>query len=287
MNNDFLKIVEVGPRDGLQNEPNILTPDVRASWINSLYRAGFRNVEVGSVVRADKIPQMANSEEVFDKIERPSHCDASVLVPNLRGLERITSSNITEIGVFTAASDTFNLHNINCTIDESISRIRPLVEEARRKHLKVRGTVSCIVKCPYEGDIDPAKVIETCEALLALGCDEIVLGDTIGAATPPKIKALLSLISQSIAIEKIALHAHDTYDNAILNVAESLEYGVRIVDAATAGLGGCPYAPGAKGNVSSGAVVDFCIQQGLATGIDRARLEEAENMIHQAISTSE
>ncbi len=287
MKNDFLKIVEVGPRDGLQNEKTILTPDIRASWINLLYQAGFKNIEVGSVVRADKIPQMANSEEVFDKIKRPTHCDASVLVPNLRGLERVTSKNITEIGVFTSASDTFNLRNINCTVAESLNRIQPVVEEAKNRKLKVRGTVSCIVKCPYEGAIKPARVIETCEALFSMGCDEVVLGDTIGAATPTMIKKLLSLLSQSIPVEKIALHAHDTFDNAIMNVAEALDYGIRTIDAATAGLGGCPYAPGAKGNISSKAVVDFCLSQGLETGINRSLLNDAEHMIYQAISASQ
>jgi len=283
MAKDFLKIVEVGPRDGLQNESQILSVDTRVNWIDMLYAAGCSNVEVGSVVRADRIPQMANSEEVFRRINKPDGCDASVLVPNLKGLMRIDSAKITEIGVFTAASDTFNLRNINCTVAESLVRIVDVVAAAKAHPYKIRGTVSCIAACPYDGTTSLAKVVETCEALYEMGCDEIVLGDTIGAATPERIRELTQALAQSIGVKHLALHAHDTYNNAIINVAEALEQGVRVVDSAAAGLGGCPYAPGAKGNVSTSTVIEFCQSQGIETGIDLEALQHAERFIYGAI----
>ncbi len=278
-----IKIVEVGPRDGLQNQPVILPADIRAAWINKLYEAGLRSVEVGSVVRADRIPQMANSEEVFELINPPKGVDVGVLVPNLKGLERITNPKVNDIGVFTAASNTFNQKNINTDIAGSLERIQPVVEQSLARGLKVRGTVSCIAACPYEGVTDIATIVSVCEALYTMGCYEIVLGDTIGAGTPARIREVINALTPSIDVSKIALHAHDTHDNAIDNVAAALELGVSSIDAAAAGMGGCPYAPGAKGNVSTMKVVHFCHQQGLDTGVDEGMLSIAEQFILRAI----
>ena len=279
-----VRLIEVGPRDGLQNQPIVLSVTQRIEFINQLYLAGFQSVEVGSMVRADRIPQMANSEEVISGIRPTKHSDVSVLVPNLRGFERIDPAIVTEIGVFTAASDTFNQHNINCNIDESLQRIKPLVEVALDQDIKVRGTVSCVAKCPYEGTTSIAKVVETCEKLFALGCYEIVLGDTIGAATPQRTRELIRALAPSIGAHRIALHAHDTYDTAIHNVAAALDLDVRVFDSAASGLGGCPYAPGAKGNVNSRTVIEFCESQGVSTGIDLEQLATAEAYIAACLS---
>jgi len=279
-----VKIVEVGPRDGLQNQPVILPADIRAAWIDKLYEAGLKSVEVGSVVRADRIPQMADCETVLELITPPSDADVGVLVPNLRGFERIQSDKVNDIGVFTAASNTFNLKNINTDIAGSLERIAPVVAESLSRNMKVRGTVSCIAACPYEGVTDIRAIVEVCEALYEMGCYEIVLGDTIGAGTPSRIYEVISALTPSIPAKHIALHAHDTHDNAIDNVAKALELDVRSIDAAAAGMGGCPYAPGAKGNVSTMKVVHFCHEQGLETGVDEGHLSIAEQFILRAIS---
>ena len=279
-----VRIIEVGPRDGLQNQPSVLAVPQRIKFINQLYQAGFQSVEVGSMVRADRIPQMANSEDVIRGIQPTAGSEVSVLVPNIRGFERIDTNIVTEIGVFTAASDTFNQHNINCNIDESLTRIKPLVEVALDQNIKVRGTVSCVAKCPYEGTTSVAKVVDTCEKLFALGCYEIVLGDTIGAATPQRIRELIQTLAPSIGTDRIALHAHDTFDTAIHNVAAALELDVRVFDSAASGLGGCPYAPGAKGNVNSRTVIEFCESQGVSTGVDLEQLAIAEAYIQACLN---
>lgn len=279
-----IKIVEVGPRDGLQNQPTVLSPAVRAQFVELLYCAGFSSVEVASVVHPERVPQMAGAEELLSLISPPAGRDVSVLVPNLKGLTRIHGSCTTEISVFTAASDSFNQHNINTDIEGSLQRIAPLVTQAKDQDLRVRGTVSCIAKCPYEGTTSVAKVVEVCEALWGYGCDEIVLGDTIGAATPNRISEVIQAIAPSIAVEYLALHSHDTYDNAIANVERAISLGVSTVDAAAGGLGGCPFAPGAKGNVATRKVVDFCESQGLKTGIDLDALSAAEQYISQSLA---
>lgn len=268
MADNRVTLVEVGLRDGLQNEKTPLSPSQRADWFNRLVAAGHRRIEAGSFVSPKWVPQMAGTDEVMARIQRPEGVWAEVLVPNEKGLEAALQTSAEVFAVFTAASESFNQKNINCSIEESLARFRPVIERARAEGRRVRGYVSCVVGCPYEGPIDPLRVAQVSRDLLALGVDEISLGDTIGVARPREIHRLLDAVLPVVDIDKLALHCHDTYGQAIANIAVGLERGIRIFDTAVAGLGGCPYAKGATGNVATEDVLYLLEGQGFETGVD-------------------
>ncbi|PAV25610.1 hydroxymethylglutaryl-CoA lyase [Tamilnaduibacter salinus] len=268
MSNDRVEIVEVGLRDGLQNEPSPVAPDRRANWFNRLVDAGLRRIEAGSFVSPKWVPQMANTDQVLGAIRRRDGVTAEVLVPNDQGLHLSLENGADVISVFTAASESFNRKNINCSIEQSIERFRPVVAGARSAGKPVRAYVSCVVGCPYEGPIQPGQVADVVEQLMALGVDEVSLGDTIGVARPREIHRLLDAVMPLVATDRLALHCHDTRGQAIANIHAALERGIRTFDSAVAGLGGCPYAHGATGNVATEDVLYLLAGEGLETGVD-------------------
>lgn len=273
---NWVRIVEVGPRDGLQNESKILEPSFKTDMINKLIETGISHIECGSFVSPKWVPQMANSKEVINGIVLPSdkkdNIVISALVPNEKGLEAALQSKINEIAVFTAASETFVKKNINCTIKESLNKFEPVILKATENGLRVRGYVSCVMGCPYEGDIDPAIVNDVTNELLKMGCYEVSLGDTIGIGTPDKAKKLFDALSAPT--DKLAMHFHDTYLNAIENILVGLERGVGVIDSAVGGLGGCPYAKKKVGNVCTENIVDLCNNLGIQTGINIELLKQ-------------
>jgi hydroxymethylglutaryl-CoA lyase len=282
---DTLTIVEVGPRDGLQNEPVALTPAQKVAFIRGLWEAGLRHIEAGAFVRADRVPQMADSDTVLAQLGLPPDgvC-LSALVPNQKGLERALAAGLGHIAVFTAASETFTQRNINQSIAASLAGFATWLPQAQAAGLRVRGYVSTAFVCPYEGRVLPAQVAPIVEALLAMGVYEVSLGDTIGAAAPRDIMALLdTLLARGIAPAQLALHCHDTYGRALANVMAGMAMGVATVDTSAGGLGGCPYAPGASGNLATEVLVSFCQAQGIATGVDMARLAQAIANVAQAL----
>ncbi|HMA16687.1 MAG TPA: hydroxymethylglutaryl-CoA lyase, partial [Kiloniellaceae bacterium] len=250
-----VEIVEVGPRDGLQNEPKSLPAAVKVALIESLAAAGCRVVEAGAFVSPKWVPQMADTAAVLAALKRQPGVRYPVLVPNLKGLERALAAGVEEVAVFGAASETFTQRNINCSIAESLERFAPVCDEARAAGLRVRGYVSCVLGCPYEGAVPVARVAEVAASLHAMGCAEVSLGDTIGVGTPLKARAMLEAVAARVPLERLAVHFHDTYGQALANILACLELGVATVDAAVAGLGGCPYAKGASGNVATEDVV--------------------------------
>ena len=268
MSADFVKLVEVGPRDGLQNEKGVVPLEAKVALIDALSEAGCPAVEVGAFVSPKWVPQMADSAEVMAQITRRPGTAYPVLVPNEKGYERARAAGAEEIAIFGAASESFSQRNINCSIAESLERFRPVAEAAKADGVKVRGYVSCVVGCPYEGPIAPAAVAAVTDKLLGLGCYEISLGDTIGVGTPGSIGAMLDAVLAVAPVERVAGHYHDTYGQALANVLISLEKDVLTFDSAVAGLGGCPYAPGASGNVASEDVLYMLHGMGLETGID-------------------
>ncbi|VUD47437.1 3-hydroxy-3-isohexenylglutaryl-CoA/hydroxy-methylglutaryl-CoA lyase [Thalassocella blandensis] len=278
-----VKIVEVGPRDGLQNETKVLSPEQKFELIERLYRSGLRSIEVGSLVNPARVPQMANSDALYKALDSSDFFSGQqsfpVLVPNIKGMERAIELGVKEIACFTAASDTFNEKNIGCDIEESFTRIAAVMELARQHHIAVRGYLSCIVSCPYEGAISQAKVAQLTERLLDLGCYEISLGDTIGVATPGQISPLLEQILRKTASDKLALHLHDTYGQALANISVGLAMGIRSFDSSIAGLGGCPYAPGASGNVATEDLVYMLHGMGFHTHVDLTELVETGSHI--------
>ncbi len=285
------RIVEVGPRDGLQNEATPLSVEARATFALALAAAGVTDIEVGAFVRPDRVPQMAGTEEVLAMIERaievraPGTADARflVLVPNAKGLERALAANARAIAVFTAVSETFNQKNIGMGIDESIAAFEPVVRDAKAKGLWVRGYLSTVFGCPYEGRIDPVKAADVAVRLWNLGVDELSLGDTIGVATPAGVGDVLGAIGARVPRDQVALHMHDTRGTALVNVMAGLLLGVRIFDASAGGLGGCPFAPGATGNVATEDVVYLLHGLGIRTGIDIKKLVEAAAPIETAL----
>jgi len=270
-----VEIVEVGPRDGLQNEPASLPAAVKVALIERLAEAGCRVVEAGAFVSPKWVPQMADTAEVLAALRRRPGVRYPVLVPNLKGLERALAAGVEEIAVFGAASETFTQRNINCSIAESLERFAPVCREALAAGLRVRGYVSCVLGCPYEGAVPVEKVAEVAAALEALGCGEISLGDTIGVGTPLKARAMLAAVAERVPLDRLAVHFHDTYGQALANILACLEFGVATVDAAVAGLGGCPYARGASGNVATEDVVYMLNGLGIETGIDLEKLAAA------------
>ena len=268
-----VKIVEVAPRDGLQAEQKVLPVETRIQFINLLTKAGLQSIEVGSFVSPKWVPQMAESDRVYQGIEKKEGVNYSVLVPNRKGYEEALHSKVSSIAVFTAASETFCEKNINTSIRKSLENFSAFVPEAKKNGLWVRGYVSCAIACPYEGKISPHKVHEVATELLSLGCDEISLGDTIGVGTPKQVQDLIKNIP--IPLEKTAVHFHDTYGQGIANVYAALLEGISIIDSSAGGLGGCPYALGASGNVATEDVLYLLQGLGIETGVDIFGLLEA------------
>lgn len=274
-----VKIVEVGPRDGLQNEKQLIDIATKVELIHKLADAGLSTIEAGSFVNPQWVPPMAGSEEVFKQIKQRNGVIYTALTPNLKGYQRAQAVDVKEVAVFSAASESFSQKNINCSISESIERFKPLMDAAKQDNIPVRGYISCVLGCPYEGDIDSSKVNDVAQQLIDIGCYEISLGDTIGVGTPGKVKNLLAIIMQNIAKEKIAVHFHDTYGQALANIYASLQMGISVIDSSIAGLGGCPYAKGASGNVATEDVVYMLNGLGISTGTDLDKLIAAGNFI--------
>ncbi len=263
-----ITVVEVGPRDGLQDEPRLVKLETKLELIARLGVCGFPAIEATSFVSPKWIPQLADADLLLPRIERRAGVRYPVLVPNSTGLKRALAAGAREIAIFSAASETFNRRNINCSIDASLRRYEPVAAAARQAGLWIRGYISCTVGCPYEGWIEPAAVAAVAARLAALGCDEISLGDTIGVATPNRATAMLRAVAGEVPVERLAIHFHDTYGQALANILACLDLGVRTIDASIAGLGGCPYARGASGNVASEDVIYLLHGLGLTTGID-------------------
>ncbi|GGH21610.1 hydroxymethylglutaryl-CoA lyase [Cribrihabitans marinus] len=270
-----VEIFEVGPRDGLQNEAREIPVAEKVALVDCLSRAGFNRIEVASFVSPKWVPQMAGSAEVLAGITRAEGVRYAALAPNMRGYEDALAAKADEIAIFASASEGFSKANINASIAESIDRFVPILEAARHIDLPVRGYVSCVTDCPYDGPVPPEKVAEVADRLFGLGCYEISLGDTIGQATPDAVARMLLKVREVVPATRLAGHFHDTAGRALANIDASLSLGVRVFDAAAGGLGGCPYAPGAAGNVATEAVHDHLVRLGYETGLDRAVLDEA------------
>ncbi|AQU82149.1 MULTISPECIES: hydroxymethylglutaryl-CoA lyase [unclassified Halomonas] len=264
-----IKLFEMAPRDGLQNEPGTLVPTItKIELIERLAKAGLTHIEAASFVSPKWVPQMGDATDVMNGIARQSGVVYSALTPNLKGLEGALAAGVEEVAVFGAASEAFSQKNINCSIAESLQRFEPVLARANEAGVRVRGYVSCVLGCPYEGDISPDKVAEVAKALFEMGCYEISLGDTVGVGTPLAAKRMLEATRQQVPIEHLAAHFHDTYGMALANLYAVLEEGLSVIDAATAGLGGCPYAKGASGNVATEDVLYLLEGLGIHTGID-------------------
>jgi hydroxymethylglutaryl-CoA lyase len=274
---------EVGARDGLQNEAAPVSAADKIELINQLSDAGFSQIETGSFVSPKWVPQMANSGEVFAGITRKPTVRYSALTPNMKGFEAALAVGADEIAVFAAASEAFSQKNINCSIDESLERFYPVMEQAAKHQIPVRGYVSCVVGCPYEGAIDPKKVADVAAKLMAMGCYEVSLGDTIGVGTAGSVTTMLDVVKQQVDVKQLAVHFHDTYGQALTNIYAALLAGVSIVDSSVAGLGGCPYAKGASGNVATEDVLYLLRGLDIATGIDFDKALAAGNYISGVI----
>src|ERR1700684_1610741 len=277
--NDQVRIVEVGPRDGLQNEKAPVSVGGRVAFIEALLAAGLHTVEVGAFVSPKAIPQMVGSEEVLRRVSQHAAGEFHVLVPNEKGYEAARAAGAKVIAVFGSASEGFSRANINCSVAESIERFKPVIARARADGIKVRGYISCVLGCPYDGEIKPQAVIDVAKILWDLGCYEVSLGDTIGVGTPKKARELLRAVAGHVPMAHLAMHFHDTYGQALANLYAGMEEGARVIDSAAGGLGGCPYAPGATGNVATEDVVYMLEGMGIATGVDVSRLVAATNEV--------
>ncbi len=277
-------INEVGPRDGLQNESVFLPSAKKIELINLLSDSGLKHIEVTSFVSPKSIPQLADNDLVFQQINKPSHIHFSVLIPNEQGMRRALQAEVKEIALFTAVSETFNQRNIHCSIQESLVRFKPVMVLAKHHNIQVRAYISCALGCPYEGSIKPKEVATLTNQLLALGVDEICLADTIGVGTPKQTKAVINEVSPLLPMYQLAMHFHDTYAQAIANIYVSLECGIQRFDSAIAGLGGCPYARGATGNVATEDVLYLMHGLGIKTGIDIYKIVAAGDMICKLLS---
>ena len=268
-----VRLVEMSPRDGLQNEPGpVIDTAIKTGLIDRLADCGLNHIESASFVSPKWVPQMGDAAEVMAGIKRKAGVRYSVLTPNLRGFENALAAGVDEVAVFGAASESFSQKNINCSIAESLERFLPVMEAAKQHHIPVRGYVSTVLGCPYEGDIAPDQVAKVAKALAELGCYEISLGDTIGVGTPLKAKRMLEAVAAAVPIEKLAAHFHDTYGQALANLYAVLEEGISVIDASVAGLGGCPYAKGASGNVATEDVLYLLNGLGIKTGVDLNKL---------------
>jgi isopropylmalate/homocitrate/citramalate synthase len=274
-----VRIVDVGPRDGLQNEPKAVPLATKIELVNRLADAGLPAVEAGAFVAPKWVPQMADSLAVLKGIRRKSGVSYPVLVPNMQGFEAALAAKVDEIAIFGAASETFSRKNINCSIAESLERFAPVAAAARAQGIRVRGYVSCVAGCPYEGEVAPAAVAAVAKALDAMGCYGVSLGDTIGVGTPGKIRAMIEAVAREVPIGQLGVHFHDTYGQALANLYAALELGIDTVDSSVAGLGGCPYAQGASGNVATEDVVYMLDGLGIETGVDLAQVFEAGRFI--------
>lgn len=279
-----VRIVEVGPRDGLQNEKLLVTAETKLDLIDKLYQAGLRSIEGGSFVSPKWVPQMADSDKIFNSLKGKSHFsypDAmfSALTPNLKGLDNAIMAGVKEVAVFGAASESFSQKNINCTIEESLERFRHVCTKALANNIRVRGYVSCVLGCPYEGAVNPERVVDVAKQLLDMGCYEVSLGDTIGTGTAGTTAVLLNAVLKEIPVDKIAVHFHDTYGQALANILVALQHGIKVIDSSVSGLGGCPYAQGASGNVATEEVVYMLQSMGIETGVDLAKLVQAGQFI--------
>ena len=278
-----VKIVEVGPRDGLQNEPETVPTETKIQLINLLSETGLPVIEATSFVSPKWVPQMADHTEVMKGITRRNNVSYPVLTPNLQGFKSAVKAGAREVAIFGAASEMFSKKNINCSIEESLKRFDDVMIEAKSTSIRVRGYVSCVVGCPYEGHIEPSKVAEVAKKMYDMGCYEISLGDTIGVGTPASIQAMLAEVSKAVPINSLAIHCHDTYGQAIANIFAALQMGVRVVDSSVAGLGGCPYAKGASGNVATEDVVYLLNGLGIKTEVDLDKVIAAGQFISAAI----
>lgn len=276
-------IFEMGPRDGLQNEAANITVADKVALIEGLADAGVQKIESGSFVSPKWVPQMANSDQVLQQIKRLDGVAYTALTPNMRGYDGAIASNASEVAVFGAASESFTQKNINCSIAESIERFIPVIEAAKARNLPVRGYVSCVAGCPYDGDIAPEKVADVAKQLFELGCYEISLGDTIGVGTPKVIQRMLNAVKEHVPVTKLAVHFHDTYGQALTNILVALQNGINVIDSSVAGLGGCPYAKGASGNVASEDVVYMLHGMGIDTGIDLNKMVQVGATISQVL----
>lgn len=272
---EHVTVFEMGPRDGLQNETRQIPAADKIRLIDLLSAAGFQKIEATSFVSPKWVPQMADAAEVMAGIARRESVRYTALTPNLRGYDAARAAGVDEVAIFGSASEGFSRHNINCSIAESLERFAPVLKAAEADGVPVRGYVSCAIACPYDGPIAPAQVAEVAERLLQMGVYEVSLGDTIGAGAPETVAAMLESVLERIPAATLAGHFHDTGGRALENIAVSLDHGLRVFDAAVGGLGGCPYAPGAKGNVATEAVLDLLAAQGFETGVDRAAAAEA------------
>ena len=274
-----VKIVEVGARDGLQNTKVNVAPEVRAQLVNLLADSGIGHIDTASFVSPRYVPQMANADQVFANLNRKPDVVYSALTPNLKGMEAALAADVGEVAIFTSASEGFCQHNINCSIAESLKRFEAVIELAQKNNIPVRGYVSCIDRCPYDGPTQPEQVARISQELFQMGCHEISLGDTDWNGNPIRIKKVLEATSRLVPMEKLAAHYHNTYGQALANILASLEEGLAVVDSSVAGLGGCPYAPGASGNVATEDVIYMLHGMGIETGIDMDRLLLAANFI--------
>lgn len=278
-----VKIVEVGPRDGLQNEAQPVSTDVKVALIERLADAGLPVVEATSFVSPKWVPQMADAADVMARIRRKPGVGYPVLVPNLKGLEGAIAARAEEVAVFAAASEAFSRRNINCSIDESLDRFAPVCEAALAKGLRVRGYISVVLGCPYQGEVAPSAVAHVARRLADMGCYEVSLGDTIGVGTAGKTQRMLEVVAREVPVERLAGHFHDTYGQALANILAAMDLGVATFDSSVAGLGGCPYAPGATGNVATEDVLYLLDGLGIETGVDLTRLAEAGRFVCEAI----
>jgi hydroxymethylglutaryl-CoA lyase len=279
-----VRIVEVGPRDGLQNEQTTVDTASKLEFIRLLVGAGLRYIEAGSFVSSKWVPQMAGSDQLMSQLPVSTDTTYAALTPNLQGLDRALESGVQEVAVFAAASETFSQENINCSIAESLERFKPLIKKAASADIRVRGYISCVLGCPYEGAVHPQSAVAVAEQLLAMGCYEISLGDTIGVGTAASTEALLAAMLQQIPPQQLAVHMHDTYGQALANILLSLQMGIAVIDSSVAGLGGCPYARGASGNVATEDVVYLLDGLGIEHGVDLPKLIAAGNYICEKLN---
>ena len=278
-----VRIVEVGPRDGLQNEPGTVPAAVKIELIERLADAGLTAIEATAFVSPKWVPQMADNAQVMAGIRRRPGVAYPVLVPNMQGFEAAVAAGAEEIAVFGAATESFSRRNINCSIAESLARFEPVTAAAKAHGIRVRGYISCVSGCPYEGEVAPAAVARVAEQLFAMGCYEISLGDTIGVGTPGKVRSMLRAVAERVPMERLAVHLHDTYGQALANIYAALQLGIEVVDSSVAGLGGCPYAKGASGNVATEDVVYMLNGLGIETGVDLDKLAAAGRTICAAL----
>jgi hydroxymethylglutaryl-CoA lyase len=278
-----VRIVEVGPRDGLQNEPGTVPIATKLEFINRLVATGLRHIEATAFVSPKWVPQMADHADLLAALQKQEGVSYPVLTPNLKGFEAAAAAGATEVAIFAAASEGFSQRNINCSIKESLERFVPVVEAAQRSGIRVRGYVSCVIACPYDGAIGPDNVASVAEALMGLGCYEVSLGDTIGVGTPASVERMLDAVAKKVPVSHLAGHYHDTYGMAIANVMASWRFGLRSFDSSVSGLGGCPYAKGASGNVATEDVVYLLHGLGIETGIDLEKLVDCSAWISAAL----